>query len=106
MSGQWRPGRERCSMPRYMKLGQIPPKRHTQFRKPDGSLYSEQLFGTRGFSGVASLLYHAHLPTQAAEYQAMNDLRPELAPEEPLRHHHLKTWNFTPSGDPVSGRVP
>ncbi|HLK57955.1 MAG TPA: homogentisate 1,2-dioxygenase [Chthonomonadaceae bacterium] len=93
-------------MPRYLKLGQVPPKRHTQFRKPDGSLYSEQLFGTKGFSGVASLLYHAHLPTQAAEYKALNDLRPELAPEEPLRHHHLKTWNFTPTGDPISGRTP
>ena len=93
-------------MPRYLKLGEIPPKRHTQFRKPDGALYSEQLFGTRGFSGVASLLYHANLPTQAAEYRAVCDLRPELAPEEPLRHHHLKTWNFTPNGDPISGRVP
>ena len=38
-------------MPSYHRLGQIPPKRHTQFRKPDGTLYNEELFGTEGFSG-------------------------------------------------------
>ncbi len=38
-------------MPFYHKLGEIPPKRHTQFRKPDGELYSEQLFGTIGLMG-------------------------------------------------------
>ena len=41
-------------MPRYIKLGSVPRKRHTQFRKPDGSLYSEQVFGTKGFSGIAA----------------------------------------------------
>ena len=54
-------------MPFYHKLGKIPPKRHTQFRKPDGSLYAEQLFGTIGFDGMASLLYHVHRPTQVKE---------------------------------------
>src|SRR5579871_6540544 len=93
-------------MPRYIQLGQIPPKRHTQFRKPDGGLYAEQLFGTKGFSGIASLLYHAHLPTQTTEFAPLADLRPELAPEEPLRHHHLKTQPFPAFGDPVSGRMP
>ena len=48
----------------YHKLGQIPAKRHTQFRQPDGSLYAEQLVGTLGFSGVSSLLYHIHPPTR------------------------------------------
>ena len=47
-------------MPRYVSLGNIPRKRHTQFRKPDGSLYAEQVFGTRGFSGIASILHHVH----------------------------------------------
>jgi len=51
-------------MPHYYKLGSIPHKRHTQFRKPDGSLYSEQLFSTEGFSSDSSLLYHSHPPTQ------------------------------------------
>ena len=54
-------------MPFYQRLGKIPPKRHTQFRKVDGSLYHEQLFGTIGFSGNASLLYHHHRPTMVKE---------------------------------------
>ncbi|MFM7746400.1 MAG: homogentisate 1,2-dioxygenase, partial [Bacteroidota bacterium] len=50
-------------MPVYHRLGQIPPKRHTQFRKANGDLYYEQLFGTVGFDGMSSLMYHMHRPT-------------------------------------------
>ena len=50
-------------MPFYHKLGVIPPKRHTQFRKKDGSLYYEQLFGTIGFEGMSTNSYHEHRPT-------------------------------------------
>ena len=50
-------------MPFYHKLGKIPPKRHTQFRKKDGSLYYEQLFGTIGFDGMSTNSYHEHRPT-------------------------------------------
>ena len=49
-------------MPFYHKLGQIPHKRHTQFRKPDGNLYREEVMGLEGFSGVQSILYHHFLP--------------------------------------------
>ena len=95
-------------MARYVQLGQIPPKRHTQFRKPDGSLYAEQVFGTKGFSGIASILYHAHPPTQVADFEPLplGSLRPELLPCEPLRHHHIKTQNLVPEGDPITGRKP
>ena len=51
----------------YHTLGQIPQKRHTQFRKPDGSLYHEELFSTEGFSNNYSLLYHANAPTQIVQ---------------------------------------
>jgi len=54
-------------MPHYHQQGQIPPKRHTQFRQPDGSLYHEQLFGTIGFDGMSSLLYHLRRPTQVRD---------------------------------------
>ena len=54
-------------MPFYHKLGKIPPKRHTQFRKEDGSLYYEQLFGTIGFDGMSSNLYHEQRPTMVKE---------------------------------------
>ena len=50
-------------MPRYHKLGKITPKRHTTFEKPDGSLYQEELFGTAGFAGMSSLIYHLYPPT-------------------------------------------
>ena len=51
----------------YTKLGQIPQKRHTQFRKPNGELYSEELVSTEGFSAIYSLIYHCHPPTLVKE---------------------------------------
>src|SRR6266700_2381713 len=93
-------------MPRYVSLGSIPRKRHTQFRKPDGSLYSEQVFGTRGFSGISSLLYHAHPPTQVSDVKLLDSPRVAMLSEEPLHHRHLKTQGFRPHGDPISGRTP
>src|SRR5262249_44135247 len=52
-----------AAMPYYRRVGDLPPKRHTQFRQPDGSLYAEELMGQEGFSSDSSLLYHRHLPT-------------------------------------------
>ncbi len=63
-------------MPHYYKLGTIPHKRHTQFRKPDGELYSEQLFSTEGFSNDYSLLYHCHPPTQIIKTEAQISVAP------------------------------
>ena len=54
-------------MPRYHKQGKIPHKRHTTFRKEDGSLYQEELFGTAGFAGMSSLIYHLYPPTVVSE---------------------------------------
>ena len=66
-------------MPLYHRLGQLPPKRHTQFRKPDGGLYYEQLFGTIGFDGMSSLLYHLQRPTQVRAIVGKTDLTPKVA---------------------------
>ena len=66
-------------MPRYHKLGNIPPKRHTQFRKKDGSLYYEQLFGTIGFDGMSSNLYHEQRPTQVKEIRKQYSVAPKIA---------------------------
>ena len=54
-------------MPFYHKLGEIPHKRHTQFRKPDGGLYREELMGLEGFSSIQSILYHQFLPPRGGE---------------------------------------
>src|SRR5262245_39683996 len=93
-------------MPRYVSLGEVPRKRHTQFRKPDGGLYAEQVFGTKGFSGISSILYHHRPPTQVEEFAPLGDVRPETVPDLPLRHLHLKTRQLPAAGDPISGRVP
>lgn len=91
-------------MPSYRQLGQIPPKRHTQFRKPDGSLYSEELFGEEGFSGCFSLLYHQHPPTRVSGIERFGCVERNEWPQETHRHHHLRTKKLEAGGDPISGR--
>ena len=56
-------------MPYYTQLGEIPPKRHIQFRRPDGVLYSEEVFGTDGSVGPTFTTYHLHPPTQVAGWK-------------------------------------
>lgn len=73
----------------YHNLGKIPKKRHTQFRKPDGNLYYEQLFGTEGFHGVSSLLYHHNRPTRIISIGEAIDVRPRIAV-----HHNLTPRKF------------
>jgi homogentisate 1,2-dioxygenase len=91
-------------MPFYHKLGSLPQKRHVQFRQPDGSLYKEQVIGTEGFSGISSILYHINPPTKVKEIRGVEDIGFKEWDEGTLRHHHLKTLDAKPSGDPISGR--
>jgi homogentisate 1,2-dioxygenase len=90
----------------YHKLGQLPPKRHTQFRKPDGSLYQEELMGHQGFSGIQSILYHLRPPTRIRQLETVGPAATEHEPPGPLRPRHLKSAQLTAEGDAVSGRVP
>jgi homogentisate 1,2-dioxygenase len=92
-------------MPYYTKLGQLPPKRHIQFRRPDGALYSEEVFGTEGFVGPTSTLYHIHPPTQVTGWKAMYSTKPEYVEREVMRMRHLQSGNRKPKGDPITGRV-
>ena len=66
-------------MPLYSKLGNIPHKRHTVFKKQDGGHHYEQLFGTEGFSGVSSLIYHVNRPTQVKAAGDSIDVSPKIA---------------------------
>ena len=93
-------------MPSYHRLGQIPPKRHTQFRKPDGTLYSEELFGTEGFSGNYSNLYYYYPPTRVKKVEKFMNAQyvHEEWDEGVQRHHHLRTAQLTRGGDAVLGR--
>jgi len=92
-------------MPYYMKLGKLPRKRHVQFRRPDGKLYSEELFGTEGFVGPTSTMYHIHPPTQVTGWKALYGTKPEYVEQETMRMRHLKTQNHKKKGDPVTGRT-
>ncbi len=89
----------------YHSLGKFPQKRHTQFRRPDGELYTEELFGAEGFSGNSSLLYHHYPPTMVKEVTQGERIEIKPWKEDLLRHHHLLTHDMKPGGDPLSGRV-
>lgn len=93
-------------MAHYFKLGNIPHKRHTQFRKPDGGLYSEQLFSTEGFSDDYSLLYHCHPPTQIIKTEPQVDVSPRIAEEKMLQHRCFEGFHLKPGGDFLASRVP
>jgi homogentisate 1,2-dioxygenase len=91
-------------MPYYYSLGQIPHKRHTQFRKTDGSLYSEQLFSTEGFSSDSSLLYHHHPPTQIIKTEDAKQVAPTPAEHQLLQHRCFKGFEIKPADDYLESR--
>jgi len=91
-------------MPYYHKLGLIPHKRHTQFRKPDGSLYAEQLFSTEGFSNDYSLLYHCHPPTEIIKTDPPLDAMPSVSEEKMLKHRSFEGFNIKPEKDFLQSR--
>jgi homogentisate 1,2-dioxygenase len=91
-------------MPIYHSLGSFPQKRHTQFRKPDGSLYYEQLFGTIGFDGMSTLLYQIHRPTMVKEIRTEVDLSPQIAVEKTIQARLLKGYELKPEEDYLASR--
>ncbi|MFT4092402.1 MAG: homogentisate 1,2-dioxygenase [Niabella sp.] len=93
-------------MSHYYQSGTIPHKRHTQFRKPDGTLYSEQLFSTEGFSNDYALLYHCYPPTQIIKTEHQVDVSPEIAEEKMLQHRSFEGFNIQPQKDFLKSRVP
>jgi homogentisate 1,2-dioxygenase len=92
-------------MPYYRSVGDVPPKRHTQFRRPDGQLYAEELMGQEGFSSSSSLLYHRSAPTALVSAEAVLEMEPKLVPNQPLLPYHLRTARLSGGGDVVTGRT-
>lgn len=88
----------------YRKMGMIPKKRHTQFRKESGAFYREQVMGTKGFSGTQSILYHHHMPTEVVQAELAVYCKPRYEDGAVLKHRHLKTNEFETKGDAVKGR--
>ena len=92
-------------MPHYRSLGNVPPKRHTQHRRPDGALYYEELVGEEGFSSDSSLVYHRGVPSAIVDVRPWTTpTLPSLAttPNEPLLPRHLRLPDlFEGTGDRV-----
>ena len=93
-------------MPFYHRLGKIPHKRHTTFKKSDGSYFYEQLFGTIGFDGMSSLIYHHQRPTQVKEILSSVNVEPEIAVEKNIRSLGLRGFDIKAEDDFLKSRVP
>lgn len=93
-------------MPFYHSVGEIPRKRHSIFRKPDGGLYSEELMGNKGFVGPSSLLYHLKPPTQVLRVQQFRTLAWEREPDRTLSHRHFRTNRLNSGPSIVADRTP
>ncbi len=91
-------------MPRYHTLGKIPPKRHTTFKKSDGSLYQEELFGTAGFSGMSSLIYHLYPPTVVSEIKNLGSVAPKIAIDKNMKALSFKGFSLPPEEDYLDSR--
>ncbi len=90
----------------YHRLGAIPPKRHIQFRKPDGSLYAEELMSTKGFSGIYSNAYRLAPPTKIKQLGKTEVLSLVAHQADELRAYHLRMKSAERKGDYLSARVP
>jgi len=89
----------------YYKLGEIPHKRHTQFRQPNGSLYHEELMGIHGFAGIQSILYHIQPPTRVLRAEVVRPVEIEYEEQEHLRNRHFRSAEVEAGGNAVDGRV-
>lgn len=90
----------------YHKMGSVPAKRHTIHEKPEGGIYYEQLFGTEGFHGLSSLLYHTHRPTMISSYGETFDLKPKAAIENNIKSRMLEGFNIKAKDDYLKARTP
>lgn len=93
-------------MPFYHSLGKIPHKRHTIFKKPDGSLYYEQLFGTIGFDGMYTNMYHVHRPTQVKEIMGKTSVKPTVSVENNIKSYRFHGFKVTAENDYLQSRKP
>ena len=90
----------------YHQLGNIPRKRHTVFRQPNGALYAEELMGNKGFDGLSSLIYHVHQPTGVRKVRAVKELAWDGDGDRTFHHRHFRTGNLPSTTSPTLDRVP
>jgi homogentisate 1,2-dioxygenase len=92
-------------MPFYQTRGEIPTKRHTQFRDNNGNLYWEELISREGFSHMYSNVYHVYPPTSVEAVGELKKIDLKSA-DQTHRHHHIRTDNVDSKGDAISSRIP
>ena len=92
-------------MPRYHKLGKIPHKRHTTFKKENGGYHYEELFGTIGFDGMSTLLYHLHRPTQVKDIIKSYSVKPKVAIEKNMKAYLLDAFKAPKIADLIESRL-
>ena len=93
-------------MPIYHQLGEIPRKRHTVFRQPNGQLYAEELMGNKGFEGLSSLLYQLHQPPGVRSVRVFRDMVWEADTRQPFHHRHFRTGQLPATDSPTLDRIP
>ena len=91
-------------MPRYHKLGDIPKKRHTIFKDKNGNFLYEELFGTIGFDGMSTLMYHTQRPTQVKEILKTYSVSPKAAVQNNMRSMMLNGFSVKPVSDFLESR--
>src|SRR5512141_2455242 len=91
-------------MAHYRQVGEVPPKRHTQFRDPEGHLYYEELMGEEGFSSDSSLLYHRGVPSAIVGAEVWELPAQTRTPNHPLKPRHLKLHALETGADAVTDR--
>ncbi|HAO15431.1 MAG TPA: homogentisate 1,2-dioxygenase [Tenacibaculum sp.] len=91
-------------MPFYHKLGKIPPKRHTQFRKENGDLYYEQLFGTIGFDGMSTNMYHNYRPTMVKKIEKQYSVKPKIAKSNNIQSFRFRGFQVPQYDDYLESR--
>ncbi|QCX54089.1 homogentisate 1,2-dioxygenase [Elizabethkingia sp. JS20170427COW] len=88
----------------YQNKGKIPEKRHTVFKSEKGEFYHEQLFGTEGFHGISSLLYHLHAPTQIKNIGKSVEVTPKIAVEKNITPRRIQGMKIAPENDYLESR--
>ena len=97
-------------MPPYLRIGSLPPKRHMAHRHEPGyrgeGIYYEEVVTTAGFGRAYGICYHLRPPTRVRKIEPAGEVPVQIAKAPVLRHHHLRTANLKPAGDPITGRIP
>ncbi|MHB1107760.1 MAG: homogentisate 1,2-dioxygenase, partial [Lutibacter sp.] len=64
----------------------------------------EELFGTAGFAGMSSLIYHLNPPTVVTEIKKVKDVTPKIAIDKNMKALSFKGFSLKPEADYLESR--